>query len=133
MNLLIAGSRDISLADACYAMDRAYWMLRGTAPDRLITGDAFGVDQHGQKWWLELFGDEDTIDHFPADWEQFGKRAGYIRNAEMVEVADQAIIVWDGVSRGTAHTISLLEMADIETVIINLRTHKATHTGMEHG
>ena len=124
MNLLIAGSRDIDLRTAYGAIEAAYWLLDGEAPARLITGDARGVDQHGQYWWHDVLGTGDsieadtTIDHYPADWEGLGKRAGYVRNMEMAQHADQAIIVWDGQSRGTNHMINLLDAAQVETVIV---------------
>jgi hypothetical protein len=118
VNLLIAGSRDIDLATAYDAIEAAYWVLSGLAPDRLITGDARGVDQHGVVWWLDVLGDEDTIDHYPADWDNLGKRAGYVRNMEMAQVADQAIIVWDSQSRGTNHMLNLLAAHEVETVVV---------------
>ena len=123
MNLLIAGSRDIDRSLALDAIEAAYWMLSGTAPQFLISGDARGVDQHGQYWWHEVLGQGDSIEgdpsikHFPADWNGLGKRAGYVRNMEMCAQADQAIIVWDQQSRGTSHMMNLLDAAEVETVI----------------
>ena len=130
MNLLIAGSRDIDLPTAYGAIEAAYWLLDGVAPDRLITGDARGVDMHGQYWWADVLGEYPNgcidwesknctnIDHYPADWDGLGRRAGYVRNLEMGAVADQAIIVWDGQSRGTNHMIGILEGLTVETVIV---------------
>jgi hypothetical protein len=42
---------------------------------------------------------------FPADWDTFGKGAGFIRNTKMAEYSDALIAIWDGTSRGTAHMI----------------------------
>ena len=42
---------------------------------------------------------------YPADWKTHGKRAGFLRNIEMVDTADAVIAIWDGVSRGTKHSI----------------------------
>lgn len=102
MKLLIAGSRDIDKATAMRVIDEAYWFLPGFSPDTLITGDARGVDTYGQEWWLGVIGGEDTIEHYPAEWDKFGKKAGFIRNEIMALEASQAILVWDGESRGTA-------------------------------
>lgn len=41
----------------------------------------------------------------PADWDNLGKRAGYVRNAEMAKLATHAIIFWDAISKGTAHMV----------------------------
>lgn len=45
----------------------------------------------------------------PANWQKFGKRAGYMRNAQMGDFADGLIAFWDGQSRGTAHMIQYMQ------------------------
>jgi ABC-type sugar transport system substrate-binding protein len=43
---------------------------------------------------------------FHADWDQFGKRAGYLRNEQMLNQHPTAVwAFWDGQSRGTLHTM----------------------------
>ncbi len=103
-------------------IEDAYWRLPGLAPDILISGDARGVDEWGQVWWKTYLGDEDSIEHHPADWEKLGKRAGYIRNDIMVADADQAIIVWDGKSKGTRHTLDLLDGYRVPYVLQTIDT-----------
>jgi len=49
----------------------------------------------------------------PADWNRFGRSAGYRRNEEMAKIADMAILFWDGQSRGTAHMMPLLRTRGI--------------------
>ena len=46
---------------------------------------------------------------FPAQWNIYGKSAGFIRNAEMGEYADLAICFWDGKSKGTFHMIKTMK------------------------
>ena len=41
------------------------------------------------------------VKKFPADWEKFGKSAGYRRNQQMAEYAD-AVILFPG-GKGTNH------------------------------
>lgn len=43
---------------------------------------------------------------FEADWDTYGKSAGYRRNADIREVADYTLAIWDGVSNGTADMIN---------------------------
>jgi len=43
--------------------------------------------------------------YYPALWDLHGKRAGFIRNAEMRANADGVIAFWDGISRGTKEMI----------------------------
>lgn len=43
-------------------------------------------------------------EHLP-DWKAHGKRAAFIRNAEIASDVDEPVAFWDGRSRGTADTI----------------------------
>ena len=44
----------------------------------------------------------------PADWNKYGKRAGFIRNSDMASMADGLVAFWDGESRGTKHMIDTM-------------------------
>ena len=43
----------------------------------------------------------------PANWDNYGKRAGFIRNSEMAEYADACIVFWNGSSKGAKHMIDV--------------------------
>ena len=68
----------------------------------IISGTARGADQMGERYARER-GYE--IRQFPADWEQYGKSAGHIRNAKMADNADALIAFWEGESKGTKNMI----------------------------
>lgn len=72
----------------------------------IISGTAIGADQLGEKYAHEI---GYKIEQYPAQWEKYGKRAGYIRNETMVSKADAVICFWDQKSKGTLHTINLCE------------------------
>lgn len=44
---------------------------------------------------------------FPADWDQYGKSAGYRRNIQMKEVATHVIVFWDARSKGSEHMLKI--------------------------
>lgn len=44
---------------------------------------------------------------FYANWNLYGKSAGFKRNELIVNMADLIVALWDGTSRGTKHTIDL--------------------------
>ncbi len=58
------------------------------------------------------------IIEFPADWEKFGKKAGYIRNEEMAKYSDSCIVFWDGKSKGTKHMIELAKKYNLNLKIV---------------
>lgn len=96
MRTIIAGTRTITdqgIVDAAIADS-------GITISRVVCGMARGVDSCGKTW---ADGKGIPVDKFPADWDKFGKAAGYRRNVQMAENADALILVWDGNSRGSMH------------------------------
>lgn len=87
----------------------------GANVTEVVQGSARGVDQMAGQWAVEL---GLTMTAMPANWDKYGKRAGYIRNAEMVKLADCAIILWDRVSKGARHTIRLAHDKPIPYIVI---------------
>lgn len=99
MKVVIAGSRSInSLQIVEQAVKNS-----GFEIGSVISGCARGVDQLAIIW-AELRGIH--VYRFPAQWDTYGKKAGYLRNTRMAEVCDALIAIWDGQSKGTAHMIS---------------------------
>ena len=84
-----------------------------------MTGCARGADQIPYEYNNIINSNREIpIKEFPADWDKFGKSAGYVRNREMAEYCDAAIIIWDGKSKGTKHMIDIMfEYPDKPTII----------------
>lgn len=59
---------------------------------------------------------------FPADWTKYGRRAGPIRNYQMLKEGrpDCVVAFLHAGSRGTAHMISIAQKAGIEVKVINI-------------
>jgi hypothetical protein len=108
---LITGMRQYEMQ---YLLSDARECLDGTF-DAIIHGGARGVDNMAGRWGVSI---DLPVRVYPADWELFGKRAGYIRNSLMVEDADAAIIIWDGESKGTKHTIDLMTASGKPYVLV---------------
>ncbi|MCA3128568.1 MAG: hypothetical protein IOD10_16855, partial [Rhodocyclaceae bacterium] len=81
----------------------------------VLCGCSSGVDQ----WGAALARESGLpVEFFPADWDQFGKAAGPIRNRKMLRRAQALIAVWDGRSPGTLDMITAARKAGIPTHII---------------
>lgn len=94
---------------------------------RIISGVARGADRLGEQY-AKVAGYE--VSKFPADWDGLGKRAGYVRNAEMAKYAmadgnyGVLIAFWDGKSKGTKHMIDLAEKNGLEVHIVRFDDEK---------
>ena len=81
----------------------------------IVSGGARGADSLGEKWAKE--NNVKTLIHRP-DWNVHGKAAGFIRNELIVDDSDLIIAFWDGLSRGSEHTINLAKKKGKEVKII---------------
>jgi len=105
--IAIVGSRVINSDTA--NMVRAY--VDGIADDNeawaeprhtVLSGGATGVDEVARQAAKDR---RVPFKLYAADWKTYGKAAGPIRNVAMVKDADVVVAFWDGVSKGTRHTI----------------------------
>lgn len=115
MKTIIAGSRDICDYDVLLeAISKCPWEIT-----EVISGRARGVDRMGERWANEH---GIPIDPHPAKWTKYGKAAGGIRNAEMADVADATIAIWDGKSSGTRNMIELSKQHELGLIIHTVNT-----------
>lgn len=113
MKTIIAGSRTIEDYDIVLAAILA----SNFDITEVVSGTAKGVDILGERFAEDI---EIAIKKFPADWNKYGKRAGYIRNEEMADYADAAICVWDGESRGTQHMINIATKKNLKLFVYKI-------------
>lgn len=104
MKVIVAGSRDG--VNQSYVHAVLTEALSEVIPElEIVSGTARGADTYGEAW---AYAANVDVTQFPADWEKHGKRAGFLRNAEMARYADMLIAFWDGKSKGTAHMIGVM-------------------------
>lgn len=123
LRVLIVGSRDFN----------DYVLLETRVDDYLkdkydyniviVSGGARGADTLAEKYAKTKHYD---LKVFPAQWNKYGKMAGYIRNEEMhkyiAEIENRCCIAfWDGASRGTQHNFPLATKYNTEIVIVNYK------------
>ena len=72
----------------------------------IVSGHAEGADKLGERYAKEH---NIKCAVFPADWKSYGRKAGPIRNTQMIEYASleipEVIAFWDGQSHGTLDTM----------------------------
>ena len=101
--VIIAGSCSFQDYDRLQAVcDNILSQKRMTHTIVIISGTARGADALGEQYAHER---GYALRRFPADWQQYGKAAGPIRNRQMAENADGLICFWNGHSPGARNMI----------------------------
>ena len=120
LRLIVAGGRNFLDYDVLSRVLQV-WLARyaqesrkGDRPVIVISGHARGADTLGERFAREHgLG----LEIYPADWKNQGKRAGFIRNSQMVATADAAVAFWDGASHGTLDTIRKMQAAGKDVTV----------------
>ncbi len=98
---LVCGSRDWPQDKLWFVTAKMIELIPQDAT--VLTGGARGVDHHAHFEAVRLRRQTQVI---KADWDAYGKRAGYLRNIAMLDIGPAAVLAFHwGRSKGTAHTI----------------------------
>lgn len=123
MKAIIAGSRDaIDYSHLLTAINA--FNLTGKEITEVVSGTARGADKMGEKWAKE---NDIPVKRFPANWNKYGKSAGYRRNEEMAEYADYLIALWDFESRGTKHMVDLARREKLGILVFDIIRGEVTN------
>lgn len=117
MKTIIAGSRGVTDYDTVLEAIKE----SGFQITEVITGMANGPDKLGLLWAVE---NNIPYTKFPARWGVYGKKAGFLRNIEMLNYAEALIAIWDGKSKGTHHTIDSAKKFNIPTYVKMIESKK---------
>ena len=134
MKIIISGGRDFTdyekLKSCC---EQVLIFYQGTDEEiEIISGTAKGADSLGARFGYEK---GFKVTSMPADWEKYGKAAGYKRNTEMAVYAQLVgddlkahevikrfqpclIAFWNGVSKGTSHMIDIARKRGMNVHVI---------------
>ena len=127
LRIIIAGSRDFN--DYTFLKTSIKEILKSTSLTdiskiKIISGTARGADQLGERFAKQF---KLEVVKFPAKWDLYGKRAGYIRNEEMAKYSMEdnnygmLVAFWDGESRGTKHMINLANKHGLKVHVVNYK------------
>lgn len=101
---IIAGSRGFNDYAVLLTAVNICFLSFAVEDITIISGTARGADQMGERFAREM---GIALDQYPAQWDVYGRSAGYKRNELMATESTHLIAFWDGVSRGTKHMIDL--------------------------
>jgi hypothetical protein len=82
---------------------------------KVLSGCARGADSLGE-WWAQNH--KVPIEQYPAEWDTYGRSAGFVRNEKMAKNCDLVIVFWDGNSKGTKHMIDLAIKYEKELLVV---------------
>lgn len=106
MKVAVVGSRTYPRPDL---VARFVWRLATQSPNTVIvTGGAHGPDAWAAHL-AEVYGLPEPI-IFRPDWQKFGRKAGFMRNTQIVLRADVVVAFWDRQSRGTLDSMEKARM-----------------------
>lgn len=117
IKVIIAGTRDFN--DYAFLKKNVDYFLQGINPNNeeieIVSGNARGADKLGERYAKEH---NLPVKLFPANWDKYGKQAGYLRNQEMANYADVLIAFWDEKSKGTKHMIDIAKKQDLTVIVV---------------
>lgn len=123
IRIIVAGSRDfddysllkLTLKEYINGLD-----IADLSQVVIISDAARGADTLGEYFAYDY---QIAVRKFPAKWDEIGKRAGWVRNAEMAKYAAEKhgvlFAFWDGKSRGTKNMIDLANRYSLEVHVVN--------------
>ena len=107
MKLLVVGSRSITSFDLSTHIPADV--------DTIISGGASGIDNLAEK-----YADSHKLSKYimRPRYDLYGRYAPLKRNELMVDIADAVLIIWDGRSKGTRHTLKYAEKSKKQVRLI---------------
>jgi predicted Rossmann-fold nucleotide-binding protein len=116
IRVLVCGGRNFENRAMLHATLDYLHADRGCAV--VIAGGARGADTLAVEWAKER---EVMVEVYMAEWDQFGRKAGPIRNQRMLDEGKPDLVVAFPGGRGTAGMIALAEKAGVEVAQIDNR------------
>lgn len=122
--LLICGSRNYNNYSEFEKITNL--VLKNQKDVTIVSGGAKGADKLAERYCciknIKIF-------IFNAKWDKYGKSAGFIRNAEMIDFIREknnngVLAFWDMESNGTKHTIESAKKNNIQIRIFDIKNKK---------
>jgi len=113
MRIAIVGSRGFTNFDFLEKTILDNYKLENIT--EIISGGAKGADTLAEQFAIKH---SIPMSIFTPDWELYGKSADYKRNIQIIDMSDEVIAFWDGISKGTKHSIDLANKDKKKVMIV---------------
>ena len=112
MKLIIAGSRDLTIS-----VEELDVLIKNHFDNitEVVSGCAKGIDSVGINWAIK---NNISVKKFVPNWK-IGRAAGIIRNKDMGEYADCAIVIYNG-SSGSQHIIDFMHKLGKMCIVVKI-------------
>jgi hypothetical protein len=126
MKILVCGGRDFNDKEMFFnTLDRICeergWVTTKSEDGNylpsctIISGKARGADTLAVDWAVVNWC---AFEEYPADWNKYGKSAGYRRNQQMLDEGRPDLVVAFPGGKGTANMVSLAEKAGVPYILV---------------
>ena len=116
MQLAVVGSREYTDRNLVFFFLGEYLKIFGHNLTIVSGGCPRGPDRFAEEF-AQLHQIPTRI--FPANWNEHGRAAGFIRNSDIVTACDEVIAFWDHKSKGTLDTINKAKKQNKEVIIVD--------------
>lgn len=79
----------------------------------IIQGEAKGADSIAKMW---AYDHDIPVESYPANWDKYGKRAGFIRNHQMLKEGNPNLVIAFPGGKGTQMMVMLAKAANVEVI-----------------
>jgi hypothetical protein len=117
MRIIIAGSRAFKDYKLLVQEVDKFIEENGFRNVTIVSGTATGADQLGEYYAAKK---NLPCQKFPAQWDKYGKSAGYKRNVEMADYAGACIIFRVAMSKGSTHMANIAQEKNLILKVIEL-------------
>ncbi len=115
MKIIVAGGRNFN--DYNLLKEKLDFLTSKLKKEKIVivSGGASGADSLGERYAKER---GFSLESFPAEWNKYGRSAGYRRNVQMALNSDALVAFWDGKSKGTEHMINIATERDLKVRVV---------------
>ena len=121
MRVLVCGGRDYNDYDVLKCVMEKVMDCYSAEVKVVISGLAKGGDKLGERWAEE---NDIEVEGYRAEWNKYGKRAGWLRNVRMADEGRPNVIVALPGGRGTKMMIDIGVDRKIDTIVVDDENRK---------